>query len=372
MKIGFDAKRLFQNYTGLGNYGRIVVRDLQKYFPEHEYHLYTPKAQRNSDTELFFDKSKFTIHESKAKFKSYWRSFSIIDDLKRDGIELYHGLSAELPFGIKNSGINSVVTIHDLIFKYFPTDYKFIDRLIYDYKSKYACVNANKIISISDYTVRDIQKAYEINKDKVSVVYLPVDSRFSNEVSKKLETEIRIKFELPDKYFLYVGSVIGRKNLKCVINAMSLIERSKLIPLVIVGSGKKYMDEVKELISKNGLDNYVVFLKYISNEDLPIIYRLSSFFVFPSIYEGFGLPVLEAIQSGRSVIVSDKTSLVEVTGNCGAVLPQNNVDSWAKEILNKLESSFSSYDFVEGCKNHLKKFNSKELASKMMRIYKSI
>lgn len=369
MKIGFDAKRLFLNYTGLGNYGRIVVRELQKNFPEHEYHLYTTKVLRNTDTELFFDKSKFVIHESKSKFISYWRSFSIVEEMLKDGIDVYHGLSAELPFEIKKSGIKSVVTIHDLIFKYFPSDYKFIDRTIYNFKSKYACVNADGIISISDYTSRDIQNTYGIDKSKISVVYLPVDERFSNEIDSDLQVEVKNKYNLPDRFFLYVGSVIGRKNLKSVIHAMSIIGRNELIPLVVVGSGKKYMDETKTLIGKKGLVNKVLFLSDVSNEELPIIYRLSKFFVFPSVYEGFGLPVLEAIQSGKSVIVAEDTSLVEVTGNCGAILPQNDISSLANAISKK-----SNEEDLEGlnCKDHLSKFDSKILAKKMMEVYENI
>lgn len=365
MKIGFDAKRLFQNYTGLGSYSRNIVESLQKIFPENEYHLYTPKAVRNTDTEVFFDKTKFVIHESKASFKSYWRSFSILQDLKRDKIDVFHGLSAELPFGIKKSGIKSVVTIHDLIFKYFPRDYKLIDRIIYNFKSKYACQNANEIVSISEYTYRDIQRTYGIEKEKITVVYLPVNNRFSEGIKKENLLELKSRFNLPEKYFLYVGSVNGRKNLKLIIEAMALIKEEERIPLVVVGSGKKYLEETKILIQQKSLIDDIIFLKNISNEDLPKIYKLCSFFVFPSVYEGFGLPVLEAIQSGKLVMVSEDTSLVEVTGNCGLVLPQNDILKWSDAILQQ-----SKQVSKVNCKEHLNNFSSEVILRQLMGVYK--
>ena len=345
------------------------MSDLQKYFPQHEYHLYTPKVLRNKDTELFFNESKFIIHESKSKIKSFWRSYSIVNDLKMDKIEIYHGLSAELPFGIKKSGIKSVVTIHDLIFKFFPSDYKYLDRIIYEFKTKFACNIADQIISISEYTSRDIVNSYGIDDNKINVIYLPLSDRFSKEYKIKELEGIRNKFNLPSKFFLYVGSVNGRKNLKLIINSFSIIDEKQRIPLVVVGNGKKYMNEVKNLIQEKELINYVIFLNNISNEDLPKIYRLSKFFVFPSVYEGFGLPVLEAIQSGTPVIVSDDTSLVEVAGDCGVVLPKNKVSHWAESIKAMSIENTKIKGFKENCTLHLKQFDPKVKSIMIMDVY---
>ncbi len=368
MKIGFDAKRLFLNYTGLGNYSRNIVKNLQEYYPEHEYHLYTTKALRNLDTEYFFDKSKFIIHENKSAFNFYWRSVSIIKDLVKDEIDIFHGLSAELPIGIKKSKIKSVVTIHDLIFKHFKSDYKLVDRLIYDFKSGYACQNAERVIAISEFTKGDILKAYNISNDKIEVVYLPIDNRFSKKANQIELEKVKSEFNLPDKFFLYVGSVIGRKNLKSVVKAMSIIEVRLRIPLVVVGSGKKYLEEVKAMIKNTGLEDDILFLKNISNEDLPKIYQLSKFFVFPSLYEGFGLPVLEAIQSGKPVVVSKGTSLEEVAGDCGTILPQNDVIALANTIKDKSNLAIE----LEDCDKHLKKFDPEVIVKGIMEVYKNV
>lgn len=369
MRIGFDAKRLFLNYTGLGNYSRIIVSNLQKHFPQYEYHLYTPRVIKNKDTEQFFDKSKFTIHQSKSSFKSYWRSFSIVKDLKRDNIDVFHGLSAELPFGLAKAGIKSVVTVHDLIFRFFPDDYKYFDRLIYDFKSKYACKSANKIISISEITTKDLKKLYSVNQEKISVVGLPTNEIFSKLYSDNILNNVKNKFSLPDKYFLYVGSVIGRKNLKIVIKAMSLIDESQRIPLVVVGSGKKYLEETKKIVKDNNLEEDVIFLNNVDNLDLPILYRMCEFFVFPSLYEGFGLPVLEALQNYKPVIVAENTSLEEVAGDCGISLPYDNVEKWANTLYDMMNTPLDELNFKNKCKIQVSKFDPIVLSSKIMQVY---
>ena len=371
MKIGFDAKRLFMNYTGLGNYSRILVSNLQKYFPDNQYFLYTPKAIRNKDTEQFFDSSKFTIRENNAIFSSYWRSFSIVKDLKKDNIDVFHGLSAELPFGIHRSGIKSVVTIHDLIFKFVKEDYKLPDRIIYDLKTGYACKRADKIFTISQFTKKDLIRIYEVNPENISVIYLPVSGIFTKKYSADDLIDTKNKFNLPDRFFLYVGSVIKRKNLRIIIEAMRTIDHEELIPLVVVGNGKKYLNEIRQLVKKYSLDNKVIFLKDINNQDLPKIYQLSDFFVFPSYYEGFGLPVLEAIQSGKPVLASDNTSLVEVADNCGYFQAFDNIDAWAGSIKKMIyEDTFP--DFEKNRNNHLQKFEPETITTEVMKEYENL
>lgn len=371
MKIGFDAKRLFMNYTGLGNYSRILVANLQKYFPDNQYFLYTPKAIRNEETEQFFDSSKFTIRESNSFFSSYWRSFSIVKELKRDKIDVFHGLSAELPFGIHRTGIKSVVTIHDLIFKFVKEDYKLPDRIIYNFKTKSACKRADKIITISQFTKKDIVRIYKVNPKKISVIYIPVSDNYTKKYSNRELISTKNKLDLPDRFFLYVGSVIKRKNLRIIIEAMNIIDREKLIPLVIVGKGKKYFDEIRQLVKEYSLDKKVVYLKDISNRDLPKIYQLSDFFVFPSYYEGFGLPVLEAIQSGKAVLVSGDTSLVEVADNCGYHHAFDDIDAWATSIKKMIEE-IDFGNFEKNCEKHLKKFEPEYITTGIMKEYKSL
>lgn len=133
MRIGFDAKRLFVNNTGLGNYSRTLVENLHRFHPEHDLYLYAPRLVRNDRTEVFFE-SGYRLRSPLGPAKMGWRSFGMTHDLRKDGIELYHGLSHELPFNLEKSKIPSVVTIHDLLYKYFPMDFPLIDRWVYEKK----------------------------------------------------------------------------------------------------------------------------------------------------------------------------------------------------------------------------------------------
>ena len=157
MKIAYDAKRAFRNYSGLGNYSRTVINAMSKYFPENQYCLYTPRTGYNYND--FPPKDAKIISPEKMldkKFSSYWRSYKIHLSLLQEKIDIYHGLSHELPVHIKKSGAKSIVTIHDLIFFRYPELYKRIDRSIYKKKYKHAVNVADKILAISQQTKRDI------------------------------------------------------------------------------------------------------------------------------------------------------------------------------------------------------------------------
>ena len=162
MRIGYDAKRLFHNNTGLGNYSRDLIRILTKFYTKNSYLLYNPKkGNRSIDlasnaTEIL-PKGKFW-----KKFSSFWRQKAIVKQLINDKIEIYHGLSGELPRGIENTKIKTVVTIHDLIFVRYPKLYSFFDRKIHFNKFKYAAETADIVIAISEQTKRDIIKPKEI------------------------------------------------------------------------------------------------------------------------------------------------------------------------------------------------------------------
>lgn len=186
MIIGFDAKRAVRNNTGLGNYSRLVVDSLARRFPDNSYRLYTPTVRENDRLTpvVALDNVELCLPEPKGWrcISSIWRSKGIIGQLKREGVGLYHGLSNELPFGINNSGVPSVVTIHDLIFIPFPQFYSNrIDVAIYNYKFRRACREASRIIAVSQCTKRDIVQYYGIDPDKIDVVYQGCHQNFARQ-----------------------------------------------------------------------------------------------------------------------------------------------------------------------------------------------
>ncbi len=309
MNIGFDAKRAFHNTTGLGNYSRTLITGLAQFYPQHQYFLFNPKPSKK------FPKPPFeNVHEvlpggflSKT-FSSLWRSKWVIKDLQQSGIQLYHGLSHEIPVGIEKTSIPSVVTIHDLIFERYPEQFSKIDVQIYRKKFRYACQHANRIIAISKQTGQDIVEMYGIDADKIDICYQSCDPAFAQQVDEKEKELIREKFGLPSSFFLYVGSIIERKNLLNICKALQLMPESS-IPLVVIGDGKTYKNEVKTYLAKHNLAHRVIFLSetHAVGKDastLAAIYQMSLALIYPSFFEGFGIPVLEALWSRVPVITS--------------------------------------------------------------------
>jgi glycosyltransferase involved in cell wall biosynthesis len=378
MKIGYDAKRLFCNFTGLGNYSRTLVRNLRSLYPLHDYNLYTPKVVSVEVTDEFFDRVKYKLRLSTAFVKSVWRSYSMVKQLKKNGIELYHGLSHELPFRIQKSDIKSVVTIHDLIFKVYPSTYSYFDRKIDDVKFKNSCVNADKIVAISENTKRDIVKYYKINPDKIEVVYQSCDPLFYNDDATALNEDVFTLHNIPEKYLLYVGSIQERKNLKLVIEALNELSSNANeplnVPLVVVGKGKKYKEEVVALIAKYKLEKQVIWLDNLeSNSTLKALYQKAQALIYPSFYEGFGLPIAEALLSKTPVITSGVSSLPEAGGPNSLYIDPSSHQELAEAIRRVLGDKEMVAQMKEkGYSYALEKFSAKRASEKLMSVYESL
>lgn len=380
MNIGFDAKRAYHNGTGLGHYSRTLINSMAKYFPQDEYYLFNPKPS-----------SKFTInkvnnvHEilpsgilSKL-FPSAWRSSWVKKDLKKYKIDIYHGLSHEIPAGIQNTNIKSAVTIHDLIHERFPEQYNPIDVKIYHKKFSYACKIADKIIAISNQTKEDIIEFYKAPKEKITVCYQSCNPLFAKEVTEKEKEYIKKKYELPGKYFLYVGTIIERKNLLSICKALVWTKDVINIPLVVIGDGGKYKQQVKDYVLKNNLEKRMIFLSehpnadesFTSAKDFPAIYQSAMALIYPSMFEGFGIPVLEALFSKLPVITSNISSLPEAGGDAALYInPASH-----EEIAEAMKRIFYDEPLREIMKQkgwqHAQKFTEEKCAASVMDVYKS-
>lgn len=317
MIIGFDAKRLYRNFTGLGNYSRAVVQNLQRLHPENQYHLYTPKVERTPETEPFLKNPSLATHVARAPIKAYWRSYSIRHQLEKDGVELFHGLSNEIPFRLAKSKVRSVVTIHDLIFKTLPDTYPLVDRMMYDWKFKNSCRQANRVIAISESTKRDIIDFYGVAPEKIEVIYQQCNPLFYEPVDEAKTESLIQRYALPGEFILYVGSIEKRKNLANIVRAYRHLPPDHQLPLVVVGrrNDSPYREEVNSLVHSTGIADKVIWITDLEdNYALQSLYHRASILVYPSQYEGFGLPVAEALLSGTPVVTSNVSSLPEAGG----------------------------------------------------------
>lgn len=374
MKIAFDAKRALYNRTGLGNYSRFVINGLAATFPEHAYTLYAPgkgrKALRNQLSPLPCVQYAYPAGWVDSLFPSLWRSKRIVKDLRRDGIELYHGLSNELPAGLAPSGIPSLVTIHDLIFLRYPHLYKPIDRKIYTYKFRQACLQADKIIAISRQTRQDILSFFGIPEEKIEIVYQGCDPVFGKAVAEPVKQRVREKYRLPSSYILYVGSIEERKNLLLLVQALKGLKED--LPVIAVGRWTPYVKTIETYIEENGLAGRVHLLHTVSYSELPALYQMAALFVYPSFFEGFGIPVLEAQKAGVPVIAA-VGSCLEEAGGPGALYtdPAN-----PSELRGLIESVLNEPKLAETMRRqgweHGRRFAPRKLAGEMMSLYRRL
>ncbi len=370
MNIGFEAKRVFHNKTGLGNYSRDLIRLLSQYFPENNYYLYNPKDSK----EILFTANSKNVFEKKPstffylKFYNLWRQKGIVNDLKKDNITLFHGLSGELPAGLRSKNIKSIVTIHDLIFVRYPHLYSFFDRKIHFYKFKKAAQQADLVIAISEQTKNDIIEFLKIEPSKIKVIYQGCHAAFKEDYSEKEYKEVTTKFGLPEKFLLNVGTIEARKNILLAVKAIKNIDTT----LVIVGNETSYAKEIKDYIAQNNLENKVLFLKNVSIKELSILYKLAQVFIYPSLYEGFGIPIIEALYSKTPVITTHCGVFPEAGGPNSVYINPTSVDEMEKAILKLLQNEDLCEEITRKGWEFVQKFNDENIANEIIGVYKSL
>ena len=371
MIIGLDAKRAMANHTGLGNYSRYMVDILATYHQSNNYRLFVPKEKKNSSFDKLLHhnnvRSSFPQSTTMRRFSSLWRTWFIKKDLVRNGIQLYHGLSNELPIGIHKTGIKSVVTIHDLIFLRYPEYYKPIDRKIYNFKFRYACQVADRIVAISECTKRDIMHFYHIPEEKIDVVYQGCDPQYSVRVSESRKSEVRVKYDLPEKFILNVGSIEERKNLMLAVQALKDIPSD--VHLVAIGRKTPYVNKIMDYVAENNLGDRVHLIHDLPHKDLPAVYQLATLFVYPSRFEGFGIPIIEAMHSQLPVIAATGSCLEEAGGKDSLYVDPDDVSGMAEAMNRILEDPALREKMIASGNIYLQRFQENILADSMSKVY---
>lgn len=362
MKIAYDAKRFFHNSSGLGNYSRDLIRIMAEYYPENEYILLNKNKSERGENILNHKSVRF-VETSKGNMS---RQFKMGRDAQNQNADIFHGLSGELPLKWNKKPIRKIVTIHDLIFIRYPHYYSFFDRKIHLWKFKKAAASADKIIAISEQTKRDIIQFLNIPESKIEVIYQGCHQAFKEDQSEEFIQKTKEKFNLPERFVLNVGTIEERKNLLSVVKAL----KDTNIPLVVVGKKTKYFKKVENFIHQNKIKVY--FLEGVSMDELAVIYKLADIFIYPSFFEGFGIPVIEALFSKTVVVTSNTSCLPEAGGPDSAYIdPKNHLDLAAKiKFLWQNESERKrraerGWEFVQ-------KFNDETIATELMNLYKNI
>ena len=368
MKIGFDAKRAFLNSSGLGNYSRNTLNALLQYFPDNTYRLFTPEIT----DKLFKNHKAFQVFTPQStmfkKTNPLWRSALLLSQLKRNGVELFHGLSNELPKGIEKSKIRTVVTIHDLIFMRYPEFYNIIDRKIYFKKVRYACHAATKIIAISRQTKDDIETFLQIPSEKIELIYQPVSPVF---FEKQNADDILKKYNISSDFILAVGTLEPRKNQLALLQAI----HKQGIKMKIIFVGKQnasFFKEITQFIAEHEMSGQVMFLSGLPEEELAALYQAAFFSVYISVFEGFGLPVIESMASGCPVLTSNVSVLPETAGNAAILCNPALVSDIGEKLKMLTESEDLRNTLIQRGEERAKAFYPEIYARKLMALYTQI
>lgn len=371
LTIGYDGKRAVANLTGLGNYSRYLIDALSIGFPRCRYRLYSPVDRPNprlapllarGNVEVVLPDTGLSRHCS-----HLWRTLTVTGQLLRDGIDLYHGLSNELPLSIGRSSIPSVVTVHDLIYRRFPADYKPVDRVLYDFKYSRSARIATRVIAISRRTRDDLVNDYQIDPAKIDIIYQGCDPRFAMPVTFADKERVRSLHKLPERYFITVGTVQGRKNQMLAVKALEQLD----LPLVIVGNAKSgYAADIRAYIASHRLSSKVIWLTAVPFADLPALYAMAEFSTYPSRYEGFGIPVVESLSAGTPVIAATGSCLEEAGGPGAVYVDPDDVDSFAAYARRLAGDTVYHDKLASKGRQYVKRFSADEFARLTMACYR--
>ena len=395
--IGYDAKRIVRNGTGLGSYGRTLVNDIARCSESGNHgdcprdssaakimgtvpvilRLYAPDEGRDELRRQVISRDNISFCYPQSTHlpfaKSLWRTHGIIKDLQRDGVQLFHGLSGELPIGIRKSGIKSVVTIHDLIFLRHPEFYNWVDTKIYAWKFRQTIREADHIIAVSECTKRDIMEYGHIDESRISVIYQSFAPRFSvpnHGDCPRDSSAAKIMGTVPviqGRYILSVGSIEARKNILLAVKALPYLPDD--VNLVIVGRHTKYTDQVTDYMKANHLEHRVSILHGVSDEELPALYAGAEAFVYPSRYEGFGIPIIEAISMGLPVVACTGSCLEEAGGPDSLYVDPDDEQTMAQAIRQSLKGAEGREQRIIRSREYIRRFEGADVANQIIDLY---
>ena len=315
MRIGIDARKLHD--FGIGTYIRNLLRQLSRLDRNTDFVVLCRPEDR--DTLASLGENFRAVPETAGNY-SIAEQVKVPLALRREGVTLFHAPHYVLPPLVR---CNSVVTIHDCIHLMFPQYLP--NRFALGYARAaitMAARRATRVLTVSESSKRDILKYVDTQPDKIDVIYNAYDDRFAVEPGEEDVVRVRERFQLHDEFVLYAGNVKPHKNVERLIQAFHLVRQRGLdhLKLVIIGDEVSRYAALRRAVHKHQLHQYVRFLGYLPEETLAVLYRLAGVFVFPSLYEGFGLPPLEAMASGTPVVTSNVSSLPEVAGDAAILV----------------------------------------------------
>ncbi len=365
MKVGIVSSAIAQDLNGIGNYIYNLIREFNE-INSNNTSFYLINSHRN----IYSSNYEIIINNPFPVLKTYsWYPFMALK-LRSRSLDIIHNPS-QVPtfFKLKQK---YVITVHDLTPFLTPSESKIGRPLVYKLLFSKTIKSADKIITDSNSTKRDLMSYFSVPEKKIKVILLAADKKFKPLDDEEL-TRVRQRHNLNFPFILYVGTLESRKNIPALIKAFYKFKKMGLPYKLVIGGKKgwKYKD-IFETIDKLNLQKDVLFTGYVLGEDLPALYNAADLLVYPSIYEGFGLPPLEAMACGTPVITSNTSSLPEVVGDAGIMVDPYDVEGLADAIHEVLTNDGLREDMIKKGLERAKMFSWERCARETIKVYEEI
>jgi glycosyltransferase involved in cell wall biosynthesis len=373
MKIGYDAKRAYHNPTGLGNYSRTLIGGMLKQHPENEYLLMdtgNPMDLPYFNRQLN-DSGANWKYESGGMFGKHSRSYGWGSKARSLKLDVYHGLSNEIPLDWKPGATKSVVTIHDVIFKRYPEAYKALDRWFYNRKTQFACKKADIILATSLQTQSDLEEYYPDSRGRIQVVYQDADPAFHYRKRTEAVAKILYKFDIVERpYILCVSKLEKRKNHKVLLEAFRSVMSQIPEDLVLVGGRGDTGDEILEHLGD--YDGRLRWLGNVETDDLVNLYDGASYTAYPSVFEGFGIPLLESMRRGKAIVSSTGSCFQEIAGQAALYADPTRPEEMAQQLLRLSTDAELKRSLETAGQTESKRFDMKVLVETIHGVYRDL
>lgn len=367
MKIGIDARMFLNPKTGVGQYVANLLRAFAEVGPENEYYLYAPRPFK-----LSLPEGPFYMRIIPSRRSLWWMQVVLPRFLVQDGIDLYWGGNYAVPFLPRR--IKKVVTLHDFVYKKYPGTLPVRTALHLRVALPLYLRSCHHVLVPSQNTAIDLQETYRFPGEKITVVHLAAGSAFFNKMEEKEVQDVLAKYNLSKGYLLYVGAVEPRKGVDTILKTLGVYrERNSECPfLVIAGPLGWKTKKIVSLVSELDLEKTVRFLGYVPDEDLPALYKGASIFLYPSLYEGFGLPVVEAMASGVPVITSRAASLPEVAGDAALFVNPGDEKELSMQLEKLLQDPVLRQEMGRKGKAQAERFSWLQTAKKTLQVFNAV
>jgi len=375
MRIGIDGRYLQNNRTGVARYIYYLLLNLKAVDRSNEYLLFlgSSKPIPFNIASLGFTCDVSKLPTTNQMLKVIWQLFYLPCRIKDLRIDVFHEPAFVTPF-FKHCP--TVITIHDLAYKFLPESYMFRNRLYLDCLMKRSIDASDKVIAVSENTKKDIMQNYKIEEQKIKVVYHAVDGIFYplTDLKEEKSAQVKLKYGITGDFILTVSAISPRKNLINLIRAFTRLKQKGVIDhqLVIAGQKGWLFKEVFKEAAASGYEEDIIFCGFVPQDDLVILYNTADVFVYPSLYEGFGLPLLEAMACNCPVVASNRSSIPEVCSDAALLVNPDDPAEFADAIFQIISEPLLKKSLVEKGRIRAGFFSWRKTAEETLRIYNSL